>query len=234
MALGAPGVSGQALGADMPIMRPDIFTYVVFDELEYFATGGEQLVEYDGELWIGGDIHRLWLKGAGEQATAASDGFTELQALYSRALTSFWNLQAGVRVDHRYGDGTLTRGHLGAGLEGIAPYWFEVEAFGFVSQDGDVSARLEASYDLRLTQRLAVESEVETSLAFQAVEEWGLGQGINDIELGSRIRYEFVREFAPYVGYSWMRLVGPTADLARAAGRETGHGAVVLGLHWWW
>lgn len=234
LTLDAGAVAAQRLGEDMPMMRPHVLTYVGFDELEYLATAEEHAIEYDGELWIGGDFNRIWFKAAGEHLTADADGDLELQALYSRTVSSFWNAQMGVRVDHRYGEGSDTRALIGAGFDGLAPYWFEVEAFAFVSQDGDVSARLEASYDLLLTQRLVLESEVETDVAVQSVEEWGLRSGVNDIELGARMRYEIVREFAPYVGYSWTRKLAGTAELARTRGADVAHGALVLGLHWWY
>lgn len=222
-------------GAGMMMMRPHILTYVAFDELEYFATGDERLVEYDGEMWIGGDLNRLWLKASGEQSTTESSGDVEFQALYSRATSSFWNAQIGLRLDHHYGvPGTPTRGLIALGMEGLAPYWFEVESFLFLSHEGDLSARLEASYEMLITQRLIVESEVETNVALQQVSDFGVGSGLNDIELGARLRWEIKREFAPYVGYSWTRRLGNTADMARNAGGDISHGALVLGLHWWY
>lgn len=227
--------AAQRPGADMPMMKPHLYTYVAFDELEWLATGDESVVEYNGEAWIGGDFHRLWVKAAGEQSTSESHGDVELQGLYSRAITPFWNLQTGLRFDHRYGERTgASRAHVALGLEGLAPYWFEVEAFVFLSDDADASARLEASYETLLTQRLIVESEFETNVAFQDVPEFGLGSGFTDVELGARMRYEFVREFAPYVGYSWSRVLGATADLRRAVDAEVGGGALVLGLHIWY
>jgi copper resistance protein B len=233
-AVAVPGAAAQTPGADMPMMQPDIFTYVAFDELEWLATGDESAIEYDGDLWIGGDVHRIWFKAAGEQSAEASDGYVDVQALYSRAISSFWNVQVGPRLEALYGDGSATRAHLGAGVQGLAPYWFEVEAFAFLSQDGDLSARAEVSYDLLLSQRMMLESEVETAVSASAAEEWGLDSGFNEIELGARMRYEIVREVAPYVGWSWTRLLSGTAALARAAGRNVGHGALVLGVHFWW
>lgn len=227
--------SAQRPGADMPMMDAPTYTYVAFDELEWLATGDESAVEYDGEAWIGGDFNRFWFKAAGEQSTSESEGHVELQGLYSRTISSFWNLQVGLRFDHRYGEGPdASRAHAVLGLEGLAPYWFEVEAFVFLSDDADASARVEASYETLLTQRLIVESEVETNVAFQDAPEFGLGSGFTNIELGARLRYEFVREFAPYIGYSWSRSLGETADLIRAVEGEVGGGALVIGLHLWY
>ncbi len=235
LALGPSEGLAQRVGADMPIMRPEVFTFVGFDELEYFVTGDERAIEYDGDLWIGGDLHRAWFRFRGDQLADAGVGDLELQALYSRAVASFWNLQGGLRVDGRYGEGsTEARAQLAVGLTGLAPYWFELEAFGFVSQRGDLSARLEASHEFLLTQRWIVESEFETLLSAQAAPEWGERSGITDVELGARMRYEFKREFAPYLGYSWTRRFGGSVEAVRPADEPASRGAVVLGLHWWW
>ena len=144
-------------------------------------------------------------------------GEVEGQALYSRLITSYFEAQAGVRVDTEFGDGDLrARPHLVVGLEGLAPYFFEVEPALFVSTKGDVSARFTGSYDLLLTQRLLAQPRLETNVAVQRVEDWSVGAGLNDIELGLRLRYEIRREIAPYVGVNWTTRYGEAADFARA------------------
>lgn len=234
-------LTGLALSAALPgaaraqTMDDHIYTYVSFDELEYRPGLVEEPLAYDGEMWIGGDYDRLWLKAHGEQSTLERDGHMEAQALYSRTVSAFWNAQAGLRVDRRYGgEGGATRALVAAGIEGLAPYWFQLESFLFVSQDGDVSARLEARYELLFTQRLVLEPEAKLDAAVQDVPEWGVGAGLGEVELGARLRYEVRREFAPYLGVSWARLMGGTADLARASGGDVGHGSFVVGLHWWY
>lgn len=225
---------GSPAGAQM--MGGNTYSYIAFDELELATTPEARPLVFDGEGWIGGDIHRLWLKAAGDQGTRAGfrEGDFALQALYSRATTPFWNLQTGLRVDHSTEDSGETRPRLALGVEGLAPYWFEVEAFLFVGQDGDVSASLEASYDLLLTQRLILEPEFEIGVGSRAIPAFGLGSGLTEGEAGLRIRYEFRREFAPYVGYSWERRFGDTAELARAAGGEVREGSWVAGVRWWY
>lgn len=224
-----------AAGLDAQVMDDHIYIYVAFDELEYVPGSAEKPVEYDGEMWIGGDYDRIWLKAEGEQSTLGREGHFEGQALYSRAVSAFWNLQTGLGLEHRYAPGTDdTRGLLTVGLQGLAPYWFEMETFLIVSHEGDVSARLEAAYDLLLTQRLVVEPEVELMAALQDVPELGIGSGLSDMELAARLRYEIVREFAPYVGISWTRRLGETADLARAVGASVSDANFVAGLRWWY
>ena len=227
-ALGARSASAQ-------VMDQARYTYVAVDELEYAPGPAERPIVLSGELWHGGDYNRLWLKADAERSTAESAGEYELQALYGRFVASYWDAQVGVRVDaeREAGESDL-RAHLVLGLQGLAPYWFEVEPALFVSQDGDVSARLEASYELLFTQRLILEPELETSVAVQDVPEWGVGSGFNDVELGARLRYELVRELAPYLGVSWEKRFGETADLVRAAGADPSEATFVAGIRAWW
>lgn len=211
------------------------YTYVALDELEYAPGAAERPMAFSGELWHGGDYNRLWVKADGEASTLESAGELELQALYGRFVTPFWDAQIGFRVDTRYGGGdTAFRAHFALGLQGLAPYWFEVDPTLYVSQDGDVSARLEASYDLLFSQRWILEPDLEMSVAIQDVPEWGAGRGLNDVGLGARLRYEIVREFAPYVGVSWERRIGETADLARAAEEHVSGTSFVAGVRAWW
>jgi len=217
-------------------MGGNTYSYIAFDELELATEPSERPVVFDGEAWIGGDFNRLWLKGAGEFGTAGDDreGEFTFDALYSRAVTAFWNLQAGVRVDHTTENGGETRPRFALGFEGLARYWFEVEAFVFLGESGDVTGSLETSYDVLLTQRLILEPEVEVAVASEAIPEFGLGSGFTEGELGLRLRYEVKREFAPYIGWSWERAFGDTADLVRAGGGDPTTGSFVFGLRWWY
>jgi hypothetical protein len=47
------------------------------------------------------------------------------------------------------------------------------------------------------------------------------------------VRYEFRREFAPYVGVDWNRKFFGTADLASAAGEKSGAARLAAGLRFW-
>ena len=188
----------------------------------------------EGFYRIGTDYHKVYLKGEGEGRIADGTGEAEVQALYSRLVTSYFEAQAGLRLDTEFGDGGLrARPQLVVGLEGLAPYFFEVEPALFVSYKGDVSARLEGSYDLLVTQRLVLQPEAEVTLAVQRVEDWGVGPGLNDAELGLRLRYEIKREVAPYVGVTWLNRFGGAADFARAEGESASEALVVVGLRLW-
>ena len=222
--------------AQAQIFDDHIYTFVLFDQLEYAPGPSEQPISLEATSWIGGDLNRLWIRAEGEQATIegfSGEGEVELEALYGRLITPFFDAVGGARLDTRWGEDPATRGFLAVGLQGIAPYSFEVEPTLYVSQDGDVSARFEAAYGFLFTQRLVLEPEVEVSAALQDVPEWGVGSGINDLSLGLRMRYEFSRKFAPYIGYEWDWRFGETADFARAARGDASSGALVFGLRLW-
>ncbi|MCF6328774.1 MAG: copper resistance protein B, partial [Henriciella sp.] len=149
---------------------------------------------------------------------------------WSKPISAFWVVQAGARYDFAPGGRT----HVVAGVQGLAPYWFEVDAAAFVSTNGDVTARVEAEYELLLTQRLILQPRTEINFSAQDIPELGVGSGITSIDAGLRLRYEFVREFAPYIGVSWQGSLGETADIIKANGGETDRTVVVLGIRAWY
>ena len=189
----------------------------------------------DAEGWIGGDYQRFWWKADGEQETkGAKAGEIELQGLYSRLISPFWDFQTGVRVDRHYrGPGQRTTSYFVIGVEGLAPYWFEVEPALFISEKGKVSTRITASYDQLITQRWVIQPRVDLNAAFQDDTKRNLAAGINDIEFGVRLRYDIRRQFSPYVGVTWRRVLGGTAGLVRRSGEDISTTSLVLGLRTW-
>ncbi len=205
--------------------------YVLADRLEYQTNDGDPLLLFDGQAWWGGDANKLTLKPEFEyDITANRFEEAELQALWTRPIARYFDVQAGVRHDFVSG-ADRTFGVLG--VQGLAPYWFEIDAALFVSGEGDVSARVEAEYELLLTQRLILQPRTELNFAVQTVDALGIGSGLSTAELGLRLRYEIKREFAPYIGVSWERSVGETADFVRAEGEDPSSVSFVAGLRLW-
>ena len=203
---------------------------VLFNLAEYQARKGSDGYRWDGEAWVGGDINRLWLKSEGEGGFGKALESAEVQALYSHALDPYWNLQAGVRYDFKPNP---SRTYATIGIEGLAPYQFEVEGALFLSDKGDVLARAEGYYDQRITNYFVLQPRVEANFAAQDVRETGIGSGLTDLEAGLRLRYEGRREFAPYIGVSWERQFGDTARFSRARGDDTGGFSFVAGVRTW-
>ncbi len=234
-ALMTGAIAGAALSASASAQDHDhdqpFTTYkVMFDRLEarFPDDGGDAGWLWDAQAWWGGDLNKLWIESEGEGASGDVDD-ADLQILYSRAVTSYFDVQAGVRRDFEPDGKTFAV----LGLQGLAPYWFEVDLHGYVSDDGDVSADLEAEYELLLTQRLILQPRAELSVSASDVDDRAIASGFTNVEAGLRLRYEIRREFAPYVGVSWGKRLGGTADLVRAAGGEDEETAFVLGVRGW-
>lgn len=206
-------------------------TAVIIDRLEAGFRDDDESYLWDVQGWSGGDINRFWWKSEGEGDFGGGLEEAELQALYSRAVTPFWDLQAGVRQDFRP-DGEDTT-HLVLGLQGLAPYWWEIDAAAFLSTEGDLTARVEAEYDQRITQRWILQPRLEVDASAGDVPELEIGSGLSSIEAGLRLRYEFRKEFAPYVGVEWSRSFGDTADYIKARGGEADDTRLVVGLKAW-
>ena len=226
-----------------------IRVFVLANQLEIQPNAPERPVNFEALSWIGGDYRRLFIRAQGEQSTLeSSGGELQLDALFGRLITPFWSVVGGARLDTRprltprisastgssnAGSSRVTRGMLGVGFMGLAPGWFELDPILLVSDKGDVSTEIEASFDLLLTQRLIIQPRMELNAAVQAVPEIGLGSGLNDVELEARMRYEFYRKFAPYIGVSWTRRTGGTAAMARSAGEPLSVRTFTAGVRIW-
>ena len=184
---------------------------------------------WDAEGWYGGDIHRLWIKSEGEGDGSGIEE-AEVQALLSRAVGPYFNVQGGMRVDV---GPRPRRVYATIGFEGLAPSFFDVEGALFLSSKGELLARVEGHYDQRITQRLILQPRAEVNLSAQSRRDMHLGAGLSDGEVGLRLRYDIRREFAPYVGVQYSRAFGKTRDFLREAGERAGAWSLVTGLRVW-
>lgn len=206
-------------------------TAVLIDSIEASFGDGEEGYSWNAQGWTGGDINRFWWKTEGEGAFDGKLHDAEVQALYSRAVAPFWDVQAGVRQDFRPdGDDTT---HLTFGVQGVAPYWFEMSAAAFLSTEGDLTARAEAEYDQRITQKWILQPAVEVAFSASDIPELEIGSGLTSLTAGLRLRYEIRKEFAPYVGVEWSRSFGDTADYAKARGDDVDATRFVVGIKAW-
>ena len=206
----------------------DRYAFVQADRLEY--SDSEHASVWDLQGWVGDDYNKLWIKAEGKYAERTVEE-SEIQLLFSRAWTPFFDLQIGFRLDQ---EPQPTRSYLALGMQGLAPHWFEIDAAVFLSDHGELSASLEAEYDLLLTQRLVLQPRLEFEVSAEDVPERGIGSGITETEFGLRLRYEWHRKVAPYLGINWSRLNGKTADRARALGTDTEDTSFVIGIRLWY
>jgi copper resistance protein B len=199
------------------------------DRAEYRAHGGKDGYLWDVQGYYGSDIDKIWFKSEGEGNFGEKPESAEVQALWSHAIGPWFDLQTGVRQDLA----GPKRTHAVIGVQGLAPYLFEVDAAVFVSDKGDVTARIEAELDQRITQRLILQPRAELNLAAQDIPSFGIGSGVDRIEAGLRLRYEFAREFAPYIGVEQEWKLGKSADYARATGEDASVTNFVAGVRFW-
>jgi len=218
---------GHMPGMDMA--DDTIHSQVLIDRIEMFRSSGNHGQALDAQAWIGGDVDKLWLKIDGEREEGKL-GATRTEALWNHAIATYWGLQTGVR--HDFGDGP-GRTWAALGVQGLAPYWFEVQATAYVGQGGRTALRFEPEYDLLLTQRLILQPNMKVNLYGKNDPERGIGSGLSDMEAGLRLRYEFSRKFAPYVGVVYNRKFGDTASFARAAGKPARETRLVGGVRVW-
>lgn len=203
---------------------------LLVDQLEFVHGDSGDGVAWDAYASYGGDNNKLWLRSEGGVVNGKADETTSAEALWWRAYTPFWGTLLGLRED--FGPGSHT--YLAFGVEGLAPYWFDLQATGYVAEDGRFSARLKGSYDLLFTNRLILTPEAESNLYSRADSRRGVGAGVGNIELALRLRYEFSRKFAPYAGFDWDRALGETADRRRIEGEPVSDARFVTGLRLWW
>ena len=218
-----------------PVADTALYSFVLFDLLEYQRTSDLDALRWDILGWLGGDYNRFWFKSEGRKVfTSRESSEVEAQALYGRLIAPFFDVQVGLRYDQRLQRGANpTRVYAVIGLQGLAPYWFDIEPTLFISNKGKVSARLTATYDVLLSQRLVLQPRLEINGAFQKDEAIGIAAGLNDVELGGRLRYEIRREFAPYIGVTWKESIGATHRLTTREGGDPSHLAFVAGVRLW-
>ncbi len=217
-----------------PIPRPrmgdeDNYRSLLVDRLERVRTRDNSSTEYDLQAWFGRDYDRAVLKAEGDiDGGKFQNAHTDL--LWGHAVRAYWDTQLGVRHDSGVGP---ERSWLAFGVQGLAPYWFEVDIAAYLGEGGRSALRLEAEYELLLTQKLILQPRIEANVYGKRDAARELGAGLSDLSAGVRLRYEIRREFAPYIGIERAGKYGATADYARAAGEDAKETRLVAGLRFW-
>lgn len=218
--------STQALAheGDDPVLAK-----VMIDQLEWRDADAADPYLLEAQAWIGKDLNKLWLKADVEQVDGATEE-AEIQALYSRAIAPFWDVQIGVRADL---NPEPQREWGVIGVQGLAPYFFEVDAALFIGKSGATAARFSAEYEWMLTQKWVLAPEVTLNFYGQNDRESFTGSGLSDAQAGLRLRYEIRRKFAPYIGVNWTKSFGNTADFVREHNEADSDAQLVAGVRAW-
>jgi len=203
--------------------------FVLFDRLEWLAGDGRPGVRWDTRGWVGGNRDRLWFRTEGDvDGGRLAEGHAHL--LYGRAISPWWELVGGVRQDARPG---AAQTWAAIGLQGVAPYRFEVEATAYIGASARTGLHVKAEYELLVTNRLIAQPIVEIDVHGKADERRGVAAGQSTAEVGLRLRYELRREFAPYLGVTWQRTVRSAHRHAGSAGGHADGARLAVGLRWW-
>ncbi|MGB3751412.1 MAG: copper resistance protein B [Arcobacteraceae bacterium] len=206
----ATGLASLFLTSSFAAGGGDIFrSSLVVDQLEY-QFSDEKATTWSAYGYAGYDINKVYIYTEGEKPKNES-AQSENQLLYSRAISPYWDAQVGIGYDKNE-DSHQTWGVLG--VQGLAPYFFETKASLLIGDDGNIGFRAEAEYDALLTQKLILSPSIALSAYSKSNQEMGLGSGFSNITLGTRLRYEFTREFAPYFGVEWNKNLGNTNDIS--------------------
>ncbi len=206
------------------------FGSLLVNRLEQVKSDKNTSTTYDLQAWYGRDYDRLVLKAEGDiDNSNLQEARTEL--LWGHAIATFWDAQLGVRYD--YGREDVDRTWLAFGMQGLAPYWFELDVTAYVGKSGRTALRFESEYELLLTQKLILQPRFEMNLYGKSDPKRSLGSGLSDLSAGIRLRYEIAREFAPYIGVEWAAQFGNTKDLTRAAGGDPNETRLVAGIRFW-
>lgn len=206
-----------------------IFTYLVFNRLEAWDADPGTGQAWEARGWVGTDMHKLWLRSEGERLHGRTES-ADIEVLYGHPVARWWDVVAGVRHEIEPG---ADRNFAAIGVTGMAPYKFEVEATAYIGASGRTAARVEAEYELLLTNRLILQPLIEAQWHGRNDASRGIGAGLGKVEAGLRLRYEFNRRFAPYLGIVHERSFGDTADLLRDEGEATRDTRVVAGVRLW-
>ncbi|MHC5538419.1 copper resistance protein B [Singulisphaera rosea] len=225
----APGKSQEDVGGmDMDDNEP--FFQFLGDRMEYRTDGNHPTYLWDVDSWYGTDYDKLFIESEGQVATEGRTKDANVEVYWNHTFATFWDTQLGLKHDFKPND---ARTFLAAGVQGLAPYIFKVDATAYLSEDGDASAKLEVEHTFLLTQRLQVIPRLETNLALQDAPRYNTGSGFNDVELEMRVSYQITRKFAPYVGVNWRRDLGETASVKRADRSDINSTYFSTGLRVW-
>lgn len=198
------------------------------DQLEWQDADEGSTLVWSLNGWVGGDIDRLVLRSEGERVEGHTDE-AELQLLWSHAIGRWWESVLGVRQDFKPGE---PQSWLAAGVQGMPLFGLETEATLYLGEAGQSALRLEGEYDILLGDKLILQPSLEANLYGRSDAQRGIGSGFSDLSAGLRLRYEFSRKFAPYVGVEWGRGYGKTADLLEPD-EDVSESRLVAGVRFW-
>ncbi len=165
------------------------------------------------ETRIGTDENKIFIKVHADKAESQQTEY-DAKLLYSRNVADFWDVQAGMRyrnepnreIDQDQVDAVF-------GLHGMAPYFFETDAYLYIGQDRQVSFNLETERDLLLTQKLIIQPYLDINVVLSDDSNYAKKTGLNSVQVGLETRYEINKKVMPFidVAYGYNKGIQETA-----------------------
>lgn len=225
-----PGADPNSAAPFGPPIEDTTWWHLILDQFEGRLASGDAALRWEGEAWVGNDVHRIWMKSEGTWSDAARFEDGQLEGFYSTPISTYFDVQIGTRFDL---DSRAGRGWAAVGIEGLAPQFFRISATAYASDRGHFAAKMLGTYDLLITQRLILQPSIELNLYSKDDPKRLVGSGLSDLDLGLRLRYEIVRKFAPYIGVTYEKKFAGTADFVAAEGENTDSVRFVVGVRSW-
>ena len=169
---------------------------------------GKGALKSEIETRIGTDENKIFLK-AHVNKQEFYDTEYDLKILYSRMISDFWDAQVGTRyriekVKHRQ-HSTDTEEKLDGviGVHGMAPYFFETDAYLYVGKDNYSGLSVETERDLLLTQKLIFTPYLDMDVIFNDDSKYAKRSGLNGVTAGLETRYEISKKIMPYIDIAY-------------------------------
>ncbi|MEG0482343.1 MAG: copper resistance protein B [Acinetobacter sp.] len=185
-----------------------IYTVTTLDNKWLLNEDGEGALKSEFETRIGTDENKIFIK-AHLDKHESHDAEYDVKALYSRMISDFWDAQIGARyrvekvaLDHHRKD---TEEKLDAviGLHGMAPYFFETDAYLYAGEDHFAGFSLETERDLLLTQKLIFKPYLDMDVIFSDDSKYAKKSGLSNITAGLETRYEISKKVMPYLDIAY-------------------------------
>jgi len=155
------------------------------------------------KTWVGSDKNKIFIQAHVEKAESEKTQ-TETKLLYSRNVADFWDVQTGVRYqyqpeqkhDKNQWDAVL-------GLHGLAPYFFETEAYIYAGQNQRWQLSLETTRDVLFTQKLIAQPYLNADVILSDESSYAAKSGLSKLQIGLQTRYEISKKIMPFIDVAY-------------------------------
>ena len=168
------------------------------------------------ETLIGTDENRLFIE-ANSEKSESNDPKYAVSALYSRNVAPFWDVQAGVRYSENKNNSSSDRVDGVIGILGLAPYFFETQAYLYGGENNFWGASFELERDLLLTQKLITQPYIEADVIFSDDSNYAAKSGLSELKTGIKTRYEITKRIKPFIDVAYQYEKGQKATSMQEA-----------------